>query len=213
MRLKDLKVNYGIKFLVCHLSLMILFVPVRLFAAPPLAAGESRQVIASEDKTPLHTAAPTAQTEEERELAFLNGDVEVEESNGSNGAGALGVVGQVVGGLGLGVALLLAADQVGAPNMVALGVGAGGVSIGVWGVGEWVGWDGSYLATLVGVAAMGALTILSMEGSGQMGALVFGALVPLGGVAGYHLSDSWRSGASAYSAPSPKTVSILQFDF
>jgi len=89
----------------------------------------------------------------------------------------------------------------------------------VWAVGEWIGWDGSLLATMAGT--LGGACISALVGAGLMAAsqsiipavVVIGLGVPTSAAFVYHGSAAWPTGSNALLAPTATTFNRIDLKF
>jgi hypothetical protein len=212
------------KIIVALFMVGLLSVPVQLLAAPPsspapMAAEEVEKVdqagslkLAPRDE--FWDSADTRQSSEtEAPGRFLTGLAQT-------GAGLVGGIGFAVVGALLGSGGGVQGFQLGGAFGALLGYGLG-TPISVWAVGEWMGWDGSFLSTFGGfaVSLIVAPLVLSpvLAKAGGNGAAVVGTAmvigIPAGAAFGYHLSADWPTSSGVTAVPDVTSISIVSFDF
>jgi hypothetical protein len=104
-----------------------------------------------------------------------------------------------------------------APSRFLSGLGQVGGGL----VGEWIGWDGSLLATIGGVvlgalvfgALASALDTLAGANTQDVGTLLFVLGMPTAGAAGYQLFADWPTGSNARLAPKATMFRVIHFEF
>ena len=101
--------------------------------------------------------------------------------------------------------------------VLAISYGLGTV-ISAWAVGEWIGWDGSLLATIGGAAIAAILTAVVVENvpnsiDGESGLVGVLFVIPASAALGYQLSANWPTATGVAAMPRVTSFPIVSFDF
>lgn len=195
------------RILVMFMFVGLFSAPLRLFAAPPSPGaekGESQELIL--DEAPQAQVKPVEFEEPSRVLAGT-----IQSVAGLAGGLATGFMGAFVGAR-------MCSDKEWGCFLEGAYIGYGlGSTIVVWAVGEWLGWDGSLLATMGGAAVVAVVAGLAghyAPNSVDDGIIFAGvALVPVAAAAGYQLSADWQTNTGVLAVPKVTSVPIVKFDF
>ncbi len=211
------------KFMMSFFLLGLFVVPVQLFADPPPPGAErvESQNVAPSEQDDLW--GPNEAPHSTPRVIDVEPPSRVWSTLGQTGAGILGIV--VFGFVGalVGAGSCVSSgeeaewDALGCGYVGALAGAAIGTPISVWAVGEWIGWDGSLLATVAGVA-IGAVAVSlagRVYGSDATSVLLPAALivVPAGGAVGYQLSADWSKNTGAEAMAKMTSIPIVHFEF
>lgn len=199
----------------------LLSVPMQLFAAAPPPPLPPPVAVEKVEKVEQPEASELAQSEDEfwdsdteQPSRFVTGLVQT-------GAGVLGGIGFAFLGGFAGAALCQGGsgfDDLGCViGLAGLGYGLG-TPISVWVVGEWMGWDGSLLATFAGFALGVIVMSVALQGastSNDQDALLWTSLIgmPAGAAIGYQLSADWPKSEGVTAAPKVTSIPIVYFEF
>jgi len=190
----------------------LLFIPCRIFAVPPSSAVASDHV-ESLEPAPIEVTSetPAAYGSEEPSRVYAGA---MQAAAGLVGGAVLSPVGMVIGAASCPGSFWteMGCGYVGGGIAAALGF-----TVATWAMGEWLGWDGSLLATVAGLVVTSVVLSYAFDagGSGASEALTPMAyvLVPAGAVVGYQLSAEWSKNPGVAAMPRVTSVPIVAIEF
>jgi hypothetical protein len=214
--------------MVAHLLVGLLSVPIQLFAAPPPPPPPPPLAVEKIDKVEQPGASELAESEDELwdsgeapQTSYTEQPSRFVTGLAQTGAGLLGGIGFAFLGGFAGAALCQGGsgfDVLGCViGLAALGYGLG-TPISVWAVGEWMGWDGSLLATFAGFALGVIVLSVVLQGASTnngQDAVLWTSLIglPAGAAIGYQLSADWPKSAGVTAVPKVTSIPIVYFEF
>jgi len=216
------------KIIVAHFVVGLMSVPIQLFGAPPPPPPPPPLAVEKIEKTEQPGAQKLAQSEDDLWDSGEAPQTSYSEQPSRFVAGLAQTGGGILGGIGFGFLGGFAGaaicqegsnldDLACVLGLAALGYGLG-TPISVWAIGEWMGWDGSLLATFAGFAISVVVLSVALQGAstsnGENGVLWTSLLgIPAGSAIGYQLSADWPKNSRVTVVPSVRSIPIVYFEF